>query len=179
MTKTFFQILFVLASIFGSFSAVIAMDEEVEGKPRTAENSTVRHSCGLGLSNLSVNDQSIAFSDEAKRAWGLYHVALWRTEVLEQPMVEFLEKFRNYGNTCIGLVREKQCREEAGSSEPLSFGVINAHEKALHELTGLLGRSELSLLEALAKDKEHRAYKLTKGHEIIKGLLEVKDYKKS
>lgn len=53
----------------------------------------------------------------------------------------------------------------------------DTYEKALDELNTLLKQSDVAFLENLTNDKEHRAYKLSKGHEMIKGLLEVKAYK--
>jgi hypothetical protein len=179
MAKIFFQILFIFAVISTSFSIATAMDEEAEGKPRTPENRISKRSCGLGLSNLSLNDQAITYSDETKRAWGLYRAALWRVEVLEEPLSEVVDKFRSYGNACAGLVREKHCRQQAGSSDPLPQSALDAHKTALVALTDLLKRSDLGLLEKLINDKEHRVYKLTEGHEMIRSLLEVKPYARS
>lgn len=176
MTKIFSQILFIFTIIFSSFSIVIAMDDGVAGEPGIAQNNALKRYCGLGLSHLSADNNVVDLSDEAKRAWGLYRSALWRKEVLEDPLEEIIEKFRKYGNSCAALVREKHCRDQAKSSKYLPADIKDVHKKALSELTALLRQVDSDLLETIANDKTHRAYKLPEGHALIKGLLEVKPF---
>lgn len=93
-----------------SFAARAMDNEGIIGDPRAAESIALKRSCGLGLSRLNLAAAAVDFKGEAKRAWGLYRVALWKLEVLKEPVYEVVEKFRNYGNACLSVVREKHCR---------------------------------------------------------------------
>lgn len=173
MSKVSSPVLVIFAVTFClSFTAKAVDNEEVIGDPGAAGSIALKRYCGLGLSRLNLADEAVNFNGEAKRAWGLYRVALWRLDVLEEQVAGVVEKFRNYGNACLSVVREKHCRGQGH----LPSDVIDVYERALSELNTLLQQSDVTFLESLANDKEHRAYKLPKGHEMIKGLLEVKAY---